>query len=274
MQPIQQEEARRFVARLLRKPDAYLEAIDASQKALVLRMTCSSTKSLSAEALWKHIAQRQRRPQPDLSPLLRIWPVLRYLPSWFPGANFREMGEQYHAEDSKVWLDLLGDVKQEFSSGKAKQSFLSRWLESDAGSRYSLSDKEIAFAAGNLLTAGGDVSPECQDMCSPASDRNEAILPLSIPSGDEQLPDVTLRIFILTMLHHPLVCKRAQAEIDGVVGRERLPDFDDKDHLPFTRAVILETQRWRPLTPIGVCHTATEVGQAQYGIQDCCCEPC
>ena len=160
MQIVQQEEARRFVARLLRKPDAYLEAIDASQKALVLRMTCSSTKSLSAEALWKHIAQRQRRPQPDLAPILRIWPVLRYLPNWFPGANFREMGERYHVEDSKVWLDLLGDVKKEVSSGKAKQSFLSRWLESNAGSRYSLSDKEIAFAAGNLLTAGGDVSPE------------------------------------------------------------------------------------------------------------------
>lgn len=73
-----------------------------------------------------------------------------------------------------------------------------------------------------------------------------------------QLPDVTLRIFILAMLHHPKICAKAQAEIDALCGRERLPQFEDKDSLPYTRAVILETQRWRPLTPIGVCHTATE----------------
>ena len=75
-----------------------------------------------------------------------------------------------------------------------------------------------------------------------------------------QLPDVTFRIFILTMLHHPEICKKAKAEIDSIVGRDRLPSIEDKDFLPFTRAVILETQRWRPLTPIGVCHTSTEVG--------------
>ena len=59
------------------------------------------------------------------------------------------------------------------------------------------------------------------------------------------------------MLHHPEVLARARNEIDIVVGRLRLPNFDDKDFLPYTRAVILETQRWRPLTPIGVCHTST-----------------
>lgn len=60
------------------------------------------------------------------------------------------------------------------------------------------------------------------------------------------------------MLHFPEICARAQAEIDALVGRDRLPSFDDKDYLPYTRAIILEVQRWRPLSPIGVCHTATE----------------
>lgn len=78
-----------------------------------------------------------------------------------------------------------------------------------------------------------------------------------------QLPDVTFRIFVLTMLHHPDIAKKARAEIDYVVGRDRLPNFEDKDKLPYTRAVILETQRWRPLSPIGVCHTSTEDDEYQ-----------
>jgi cytochrome P450 len=61
------------------------------------------------------------------------------------------------------------------------------------------------------------------------------------------------------MLHFPDACRKAQAEIDAMVGRDRLPNHEDRENLPFTRALILETQRWRPLTPIGVPHVAIEV---------------
>jgi cytochrome P450 len=60
------------------------------------------------------------------------------------------------------------------------------------------------------------------------------------------------------MLHFPDVLARCHAELDRVVGRARLPTFDDKASLPYTRAVILETQRWRTLTPIGVAHALTQ----------------
>lgn len=63
------------------------------------------------------------------------------------------------------------------------------------------------------------------------------------------------------MLHFPEACRKAQAEIDAVIGRDRLPSFEDKENLHFTRGFILETQRWRPLTPIGVPHVALEVRQ-------------
>jgi cytochrome P450 len=98
----------------------------------------------------------------------------------------------------------------------------------DAPQRLGFTELDMAFVAANLFTAGGD------------------------------LPEITLRIFTAAMLHFPSVLKRAQAELDAVVGRERLPTFDDKNQLPYTRAVILETQRWRPLAPIGVAHAAVE----------------
>jgi len=46
------------------------------------------------------------------------------------------------------------------------------------------------------------------------------------------------------MVHYPEVRKRAQAEIDNVVGRERLPDFDDLSSLDYVQAVIKETMRY------------------------------
>lgn len=114
------------------------------------------------------------------------------------------------------------------AAGKAPHSILARWLQSDAGARYNMSETELAYAASNLLVAGGE------------------------------LPDVTLRIFILAMLHYPEKCARAQAEVDVQVGRERMPSFQDRDFLSYTRAIILEVQRWRPLNPLGIPHTSVE----------------
>ncbi|KNZ74963.1 Cytochrome P450 2B19 [Termitomyces sp. J132] len=53
------------------------------------------------------------------------------------------------------------------------------------------------------------------------------------------------------MLHFPSVMKKAQDELDHVVGLNRMPEFDDKDNLPYVKAVINETLRWRPIAILG-----------------------
>lgn len=42
---------------------------------------------------------------------------------------------------------------------------------------------------------------------------------------------------ILALLLHPQVQKRAQSEIDSVVGRDRLPEFLDRERLPYITAI-------------------------------------
>jgi len=49
---------------------------------------------------------------------------------------------------------------------------------------------------------------------------------------------------LVAMIHHPESRKRAQKEIDDVVGRERLPDFDDHPKLHYLQALIKETMRY------------------------------
>jgi hypothetical protein len=45
------------------------------------------------------------------------------------------------------------------------------------------------------------------------------------------------------MILHPDVFAKAQAEIDGVVGSERLPDFHDRNSLPYVECVVKEVYR-------------------------------
>ena len=53
------------------------------------------------------------------------------------------------------------------------------------------------------------------------------------------------------MLLYPEIQKKAQDEIDSVIGRDRLPTFEDRPRLPFIDAVCKEVMRWRPVTPTG-----------------------
>lgn len=46
---------------------------------------------------------------------------------------------------------------------------------------------------------------------------------------------------------------RAQAELDTVIGTDRLPDFNDRDSLPYINALCSEIIRWLPATPLGAC---------------------
>ncbi len=50
--------------------------------------------------------------------------------------------------------------------------------------------------------------------------------------------------FILAMLTHPEIQRRAQQEVDSVVGPDRLPDFSDQSHLPYLSAVLKEVLRF------------------------------
>ena len=51
------------------------------------------------------------------------------------------------------------------------------------------------------------------------------------------------------MALYPEVQKKAQAEIDAVVGPNRLPDFHDRPSLPYINAVIKESSRWNLVVP-------------------------
>lgn len=60
------------------------------------------------------------------------------------------------------------------------------------------------------------------------------------------------------MIAHPEAQKRAQDELDVVVGRSRPPTFADAPNLPYIQALVKESLRWRPVLPMGIPHRTTE----------------
>ena len=60
-----------------------------------------------------------------------------------------------------------------------------------------------------------------------------------------------MQTLFLAMALHPEVQKKAQAEIDAVVGPDRLPDIEDRPSLPYINALIKELLRWNLVTPLG-----------------------
>ncbi len=62
--------------------------------------------------------------------------------------------------------------------------------------------------------------------------------------------------FMQAMMVFEDVQKKAQEEIDRVVGPGRLPEVDDYPNLPYIRCCIKETLRWMPTVILGVPHRA------------------
>ena len=62
------------------------------------------------------------------------------------------------------------------------------------------------------------------------------------------------------MLAYPGTQARAQAELDAVVGRARLPTFAGYPLLPYTRAMVKEVLRWKPPPP-----DTKDEGHVSYG---------
>ena len=58
--------------------------------------------------------------------------------------------------------------------------------------------------------------------------------------------------FFLAMLLHPDAQKKAQEELDAVIGGERLPCFADRENLPYVNGLLKEMLRKYPVSQLGM----------------------
>ncbi|OBZ66568.1 Fumitremorgin C synthase [Grifola frondosa] len=149
----------------------------------------------------------------------------KYLVEARPLQWFRREAERIRARDTILYTTLLRQVKQKMDAGAVKECISSRSLATmDA---LGFSEVELAYAVSAPFGAGIDTTVG------------------------------SVEVFLLAALHFPAAAKKAQEELDRVVGRDRLPTFDDEPALPYLRAYIKEVTRWRPIVPLAVPHAVT-----------------
>ena len=71
----------------------------------------------------------------------------------------------------------------------------------------------------------------------------------------------------MAMILHPEIQRKAQEEIDRVVGQNRLPEFADRNSLPLIDCILKETLRWGTPVPLSKLNFADVGGHSEPDIQ-------
>ncbi|KAI0066974.1 cytochrome P450 [Artomyces pyxidatus] len=157
--------------------------------------------------------------------IVEFLPTLKHIPTWFPGAGFKRQAKEWRKLARAIIEVPFAMVKQQLSEGKASPCYVTSVLEQNRETPDdAVAEDLIRGTAAVSYAAGADTSVSA------------------------------LTTFVLAMVLHQDIQKRVQAELDSVLGGDRLPTFADKDDLPFLGACISEALRWIPILPLGVHH--------------------
>ncbi|KAL1751241.1 cytochrome P450 [Schizophyllum commune] len=163
--------------------------------------------------------------------LVNSVPALKWVPEWMPGEYLYEFGGADFKRVARLWrrrgnaiVDKpFHEVKESVTNGTPPTpSFTLNSLEKSAD------EAVIRDAAATMYNGGTDTTV------------------------------VTLLNFTLAMLDHPEMQRRAQAELDSILGplqtpkgmSGHMPTFEHESRLPYITALVRESSRYRPVTPV------------------------
>ncbi|KAG6902124.1 hypothetical protein C0995_004070 [Termitomyces sp. Mi166 len=169
-------------------------------------------------------------------------PILKYIPDWMPFAGFKRKAKYWRMFALGMVNTPYEEVKRNIEKGDVVPSLTSSWLQNmDNSNDLKLQEDIIKWTAGTMYSgklAGYIYNRCCLIRDSAGTDTTVA----AVASG------------ILGLLTNPVALKKAQEEIDRVIGPHQLPSFSDENSLPYITAITKETLRWRDVAPTAVPH--------------------
>ncbi|VDB91739.1 unnamed protein product [Peniophora sp. CBMAI 1063] len=222
------EEATRLAATLIRDPAGFHDHVRNYVSSVMLSVTYDrplhggpDDKALRAgidEYIHQNIAFTR------VDQFVQLVPWLAYAPEW--AAKWKRDARLVFEDTTRFFMGLVDDVEARMKQGTARPCLVATLVEEL--DRFGVTKLEAAWSAGIMYAAGSETTSSALKWC--------------------------LRV----MISHPDIQKRVQAELDSVIGRERLPTVADRPNLPYTVAVLREVMRWRSGLCLGVPHTAEQ----------------
>ncbi|KNZ75064.1 O-methylsterigmatocystin oxidoreductase [Termitomyces sp. J132] len=162
--------------------------------------------------------------------LVDFIPLLKYVPAWMPGVDFQRKAKAWRDCTMQLVENPFAVVQQKLAKGEAMEPSF------------------VSYCLGNMDSSGGDIDVQQRIIRDTAASLYEAGSDTTVSA---------LNTFVLAMVCHPEVQRKAQTELDRVLPPGHLPDFSDEQALPYLSAIIKEVLRWQPVVPLAVPHYAT-----------------
>ncbi|KAG9693583.1 putative cytochrome P450, partial [Aureobasidium melanogenum] len=219
--PYQLLENKQMLYEMLVSPDRCLQNIRRYSNALTTTMVFGwRTPTYEDDAmkqLYEGFSEFVQINQTGTAALLDSFPLLRKLPDWmFP---LQARAKEAFQKERELYVGHWLTAKKAMGAGTIRPCFCVGMAQ--AQQEEGFSDDQAAYITGTLLEAGSDTTAS------------------------------TLYAFVQAMLLFPAVQKKAQEEIDRVVGKDRLPTMEDEPNLQYIRGCVKESLRWMPTTILG-----------------------
>ncbi|XP_031490188.1 flavonoid 3'-monooxygenase CYP75B137-like [Nymphaea colorata] len=155
---------------------------------------------------------------------------------------------------SLEWMDLMGVAKKMKDYYRRHDGFMQRIIDDHACSSsvglqgdflsvlLRLKDDPVGLDGLNGKLTDIDIKALLTDMFTAGTDTSTS----------------TVEWAIAELIKHPQIQKKVQAELDSVVGRDRLVNESDIPNLTYLQAIVKETFRLHPSTPLSIPRIASE----------------
>ncbi|KAK7689094.1 hypothetical protein QCA50_007785 [Cerrena zonata] len=223
--PLQRRNAKDYVRNMLADPEHHLDHGRTYAASVIMELTYSKTTPTTySDPEVKEVVK-------CLGNFFEALRIGRYLVDALPFLKYIPFGgvaelKKRHEDELSLFESQLFATKDRMAKNATQPCFATYLFEHQK--EYELSDAELAYLAGSMFGAGSDTTA----------------------SG--------LGIITMAAATHPHELKKVQAQLDEVVGRDRMPNFDDEPVLTQVTAFVLEVHRWRLIAPFGFAHKATK----------------
>ncbi|KAG8881954.1 hypothetical protein FRB98_004050 [Tulasnella sp. 332] len=225
--PIQAAEATQLMHDLLTKPKDFYTSVRRYSSSVIMSVlygrrspqfdTPETKAFFHVQHLWEHALE------PGAHPPVDLLPILQRFPAWL--APWKKLCAEVRKLQRKLYFTLLEEVEKRNAKGESNGC----WMETviARADEWGMDRELVGYLGGSLIEGGSDTTSSY------------------------------IQSLILALVANPEVQKKAQEEIDRVIGNDRAPTLDDIDKLPYVQAIVHEVHRWRPLAPLAVPHNTT-----------------
>ncbi|KAI1756353.1 cytochrome protein [Xylaria castorea] len=229
--PLQETEVHRFLFRVLKEPELFLNHMRTEASAIILKIVYGYTVEPNkpdplVDLIDEAMAHFAATTVPG-SWWVDIIPALKYIPGWMPGTGWKKIGRQWRATLKDVTEKPILFAQQRLANGRSEKSFVTDFYRSKGDTISPTDDEVLKFVAMSMYAGGGDTTVN------------------------------TITSFFFAMTLFPEVQRKAQEEIDQVIGTSRLPMYSDRESLPYINAIVTEAWRWHTVVPMALPHATT-----------------